>query len=370
MTTAVLLVSHSPQRSGAEKVMLDVAAECARRGADVAVACPAGPLSDSFEPWITHVEIPHLGRDHGRRSPVAVLWGMMLAYIGAARVLRRHRDRMCIANSSHTLPALRLAGFRSIAWLVHDHVVDRKMRVFARIGAPLLDRVVAVSPTTADGVRDLVPHVRVGRLGVDVPDRVPSAPAAHPVRVGTLSVVTPWKGLHVFLDAVSLLPQATAVVAGEAFPGDVDYAATLRERSEEPDLAGRVEFPGRVRGETAMESWSVHVSASVKPEAGPLTVLEAMAAGVPVVATDHGGPHHLLADGRGVLVAPDDPSALAAGIASLARDGAEVEAMVRRAFDHVAAHHDRRQTVPALVDLLIDPARDTVRLEPVAGATP
>jgi glycosyltransferase involved in cell wall biosynthesis len=369
MTTKhVLLVSHSPQRSGAEKVMLDLAAEAARRGADVAVACPAGPLSESFEPWITHVEIPHLGRDHGRRSPVSVVWGMLLAYLGAARVLRRHRDRVCIANSSHCLPALRLAGFRSVAWLVHDHVVDRRMRVFARVGAPLLDRAVAVSPTTADAVRYLLPDIRVGRLGVDVPERAPTARASRPVRVGTLSVVTPWKGLHVFLEAMALLPEATAVVAGEAFPGDVGYAATLRERAEEPDLAGRVEFPGRVSGETAMASWSVHVSASVKPEAGPLTVLEAMAAGVPVVATDHGGPRDLLADGRGVLVTPDDPAALAAGIESLA-DGVGVADMVRRAYDHVAAHHDRRQTVPALLDLLLDPAHETVRLEPVAGAT-
>ncbi|MGJ0118238.1 glycosyltransferase family 4 protein [Williamsia sp. MIQD14] len=354
MTDSILFVTHSPQRSGAESVMLDLAAECHRRGMSVSVACPVGPLSDSFPPWAVHVEIPHLGRDHGRRTRAGAAWGMARAMVVAARTLRAHRGTPIVANSAHTLPALRLAGVRSVAWLVHDHVVSRKTRVFIGAGRPLLRRVVAVSPTTASALEGLVDHVAVGRLGVDIPDTAPTGTRpTDPVRAGTLSVLTPWKGVDVFLEAIARLDDATAVVAGEAFPGDVGYAASLRQRAEHPDLAGRVTFPGRVRATDALAQWTVHVSASIAPEAGPLTAMEAMAAGVPVVATDHGNPRTLLADGRGVLVPPGDPDALADAISSIAADPRGTATMVHRAYAHVAEHHDRRETVPALLDLLV-----------------
>ncbi|WP_328859043.1 glycosyltransferase family 4 protein [Williamsia herbipolensis] len=360
VSDGVLFVTHSPQRSGAESVMLDLATECHRRGMSVSVACPVGPLSQSFPPWVVHVEIPHLGRDHGRRTRAGAAWGMARSMVIAARTLRAHRGTPIVANSAHTLPALRLAGVRSVAWLVHDHVVSTKTRMFIAAGRPLLDRVVAVSPTTASALDGLVDHVAVGRLGVDIPDTAPTGtPTTGALRAGTLSVLTPWKGIDVFLEAVARIEDATAVVAGEAFPGDVGYAAQLRERAGQPDLAGCVTFPGRVRAADALAEWTVHVSASIAPEAGPLTAMEAMAAGVPVVATDHGNPSTLLADRRGVLVPPGDPVALAEAMSSIAADPVGTAAMVRRAYAHVAEHHDRRETVPALLDLLVGTTRSS-----------
>ncbi|GAA1460016.1 glycosyltransferase family 4 protein [Williamsia maris] len=354
----VLFVSHSPQRSGAEKVMLDLVGECARRGIPVAVACPAGPLSESLGVGVRHVRIPHLGRDHTARTRVGALLSMIVAYLGAARVLRAQRDHRIVANSAHVLPALRIARVGGTAWLVHDHVVDRKFRLFIRIGRPLLTRVVAVSPTTAAALDGLITDIHVGRLGVDVPSTPPPPPTAALRTVGTMSVITQWKGLHVFLEAMARLPHLDAEVAGEAFPGDVAYADGLRLRATSDDLADRVSFPGRVRPGESLARWAVHVSASVKPEAGPLTVLEAMAAGVPVVATDHGGPQQFLAEGRGILVEPDDPAAMAAGIGQLLEDRTLREDMSRDAHAYVALHHDRRTTVPALLDLVLGPADD------------
>ncbi|MGU3291655.1 glycosyltransferase family 4 protein [Williamsia sp. M5A3_1d] len=375
MTQRVLFVTHSPQRSGAESVMLDLAAECHRRGMSVSVACPVGPLSESFPPWVVHVDIPHLGRDHGRRTRAGAAWGMARSMVVAARTLRAHRGTPIVANSAHTLPALRLAGARSVAWLVHDHVVSRKTRAFIAAGRPVLGRVVAVSPATASALEGLVDRVEVGRLGVDVPDTAPATGTrpAGLLRAGTLSVLTPWKGVDVFLEAIARLDDATAVVAGEAFPGDVGYAAQLYERAGQPDLAGRVTFPGRVRAADALARWTVHVSASIAPEAGPLTAMEAMAVGVPVVATDHGNPRTLLADGRGVLVPPGDPVALADAISSIAADPRGTADMVARAYAHVAEHHDRRETVPALLDLLVGPTpsrtpADTADAVPTGGA--
>ena len=140
--------------------------------------------------------------------------------------------------------------------------------------------------------------------------------------MGISAVLTPWKGHSVLLDAMALLTHRDAVleIMGGTLPKDAPYAQSLRERAAQADLAGRVRFLGHVDDPIARaRSWHVAVSASIDPEAGPLTTLEAMSIGVPLVATDHGGVVEVLGD-AGLLVAPRDPAALAAGIDRLLDD--------------------------------------------------
>ena len=69
----------------------------------------------------------------------------------------------------------------------------------------------------------------------------------------------------------------------------------------------------------AMRSWSVAVSASVEPEAGPLAVLEAMSLGIAVVATAHGGAVEVVGS-AGLLVEPKNVDQLRAAIERLLGD--------------------------------------------------
>jgi glycosyltransferase involved in cell wall biosynthesis len=70
----------------------------------------------------------------------------------------------------------------------------------------------------------------------------------------------------------------------------------------------------------------------------PMVLLEAMAAGVPVVASAVGGIPEIAADGTAVLVPPRDPPALAAGIERLLADAPAREAQVSAARARVEAH--------------------------------
>ena len=142
--------------------------------------------------------------------------------------------------------------------------------------------------------------------GVRIPATATGATAtdpSHPV-IGILAVLAAWKGHDVLLEAVARIPEVTLEIAGTAFPGSEDWERQLRERAARPDLAGRVRFLGHTDPETVFPRWDLIVSASTSPEAGPLGVLEAMAAGVPVLGTAHGGTAEYLADGVGRLVPP------------------------------------------------------------------
>jgi glycosyltransferase involved in cell wall biosynthesis len=129
----------------------------------------------------------------------------------------------------------------------------------------------------------------------------------------------PYKGHDVVLDALARLadPPSLRLAGGGA---ERDRLAT---RAAELGLAGRVEFLGAVAG--AEHLWAAAqfgVLASFQ-EGLPNAVLEAMASGVPVVATAVGGVPELVDDGvTGLVVPPGDPAALAGAIDALAGDAA------------------------------------------------
>ncbi len=100
------------------------------------------------------------------------------------------------------------------------------------------------------------------------------------------------------------------------------------------------------------DRWAIAVSASVSPEAGPFGVLECMAAGLPAVATDHGGAAEYLREGIGVLIAPGDPDGLATALSELIADPARRELMAERGRARAAQEHDTEMALPAMAEAL------------------
>jgi glycosyltransferase involved in cell wall biosynthesis len=320
--TRIVAVSHTGLFSGAEAVLARVLEAAADEGWPVVCLTPAGPLSERLQRHgIATRPLPELKLPGGPR-----LWG--LAVLGlrsavAALRLRRQARRadLVLVNGVLALPALRLAHPRPpAAWLVHDviHRRDWRRLLGACAGAP--DEAIAVSEAAAAPVRDAGIPVRVVRHGVRWPVEPTSGPHEPPI-VGCIALLTSWKGHDVLLEAVARLPAVELELVGGTFPKDAAYAERLRVRASEPDLAGRVRFLGHVDDVLARaRTWRVGVSASVDPEAGPLSILEYMSVGVPTVATAHGGSLELVGS-AGVLVPPGDPGALAEAIGRLVTDG-------------------------------------------------
>jgi glycosyltransferase involved in cell wall biosynthesis len=173
-------------------------------------------------------------------------------------------------------------------------------RELARRGVPG-DRIhVIPNAYGTDGAR-LEPAAARERLGVP--------PGG--VHVGWVGRVTPEKGLDVMLDALSHLddlPITLSVIGdGRARPG-------LESRAATAGTGARIRWHGRVPDAGPLfPAFDLFVLSS-RTEGTPMVLFEAMAAGVPIVATAVGGVPDVVSDEEAILVPAEDPRSLAEAI--------------------------------------------------------
>lgn len=167
---------------------------------------------------------------------------------------------------------------------------------------------------------------------------------------GTLVVmvgrITRWKGHGVLVEAVARLerPDLRLAFVGS---GSETLIAELRREITALGLEGRVAFTGSRRDIPAiLAAADLAISASTQPEAFGRAAIEAQAMGTPVIATDHGGSRETVLPGEtGWLVAPGDPSAMAAALEEALADPARLKAMGERGRNHVLETFTTQQTV-------------------------
>jgi glycosyltransferase involved in cell wall biosynthesis len=243
-------------------------------------------------------------------------------------------------------------GGRSVRWLaraatgakivvhLHGRILEPRGLGPIDFSARGADIVVAVSDAVASRVVD--GPARVIYAGTDVPPM--DSPAPRPrstsgVILGTAGRLIPLKGVKFLLSAAAALqgefPDLRVEIAGSG-----PQRPELEQRIARLGLTGRVEFLGWIDDlHTVLPRWDVFVMPSLE-EGFPLAALEAMAAGLPVVASGVGGVPELVVDGKtGWLAPPGDAEALTARLRLLLRSpeerlrmGANARARVRDHF--------------------------------------
>jgi glycosyltransferase involved in cell wall biosynthesis len=209
---------------------------------------------------------------------------------------------------------------------------------FLTWAARAADAPVAISRYTADEVQEaahvpleVIPYGVAGVAGEPdgtAPIRSASSPA-RPYTALFVGRLVARKGVSTLIEALALLPHA--LDARVTVVGDGPERAALATLARERGLGARVTFRGRVPDaelRAAYRSADVLVLPSVVDTRGDteglgVVLLEAMAFGVPVVASRLGGITDIVTDGvTGRLVPPGDAAALAAALTGLARDPA------------------------------------------------
>ncbi|MEZ5220586.1 MAG: glycosyltransferase family 4 protein [Ilumatobacteraceae bacterium] len=182
----------------------------------------------------------------------------------------------------------------------------------------------------------------VEQLGVDpsrvtiIPNGVPDTgevadPTRAQARMISLGLLGERKGTDVLLHALARLPDDLDWRADLAGPGDLATWTAIRD---ELGLTARVSFPGwwpEQEARTELAASDVFVLAT-RRENQPVAIVEAMAAGIPVVSTAIAAIPEVVEDGTtGLIVPADDPGALVQALESLLRDPARRAEMGRRA---------------------------------------
>ncbi|TCT06572.1 glycosyltransferase [Aquabacter spiritensis] len=217
--------------------------------------------------------------------------------------------------------AARLAGISRFVYVEHDvwhyeNSVDRRLaRIASLIARP---RIVAVSASVARTVERFMPRCPITVIpnAVDTDRFVPSDRQAARDRlglsrtsriIGAAGRLEPVKGQDVLVAAMAQIPDTALVLVGDGSAADA-----LKAQVAALGLSERVHFLGHRNDLPEIYPAFDLVCLPSRNEGLPLSVLEAQACGIPVVATDVGSVREGICPGTGALVPPDDPDTLAA----------------------------------------------------------
>ena len=149
---------------------------------------------------------------------------------------------------------------------------------------------------------------------------------------GVVTRITPEKGIDFLVRAIAELKgridSKLLIVGGPYFQKDIDYMNELKQEVIDLGVEDSVIFTGFLSDTRVVTSLlDVMLVPSIIPEACPRTIIEAMAVGTPVISTPLGGSKELVTPETGILVPPEDASAIADAIATLATDQKRLRAM-------------------------------------------
>ncbi len=373
----VLVVNQTAATSGAEHSLLTLLAALDPAEVQATVASPIGLLSERVaELGLSHVPIHGTEasfRLNPRTTPPEVT-RLARSSMQVARAVRRFESDVVHANTTRAgLIAIGARTFGAPAPLVHvrdwappGRAADAVLGLTSRRAGAIVanSRHVAEqfarlpdAPRGRRAPRVIHNPVDLSRFSPAGHDRAAARaalglPAEAPV-VGIVGQLTPWKGQEDAIRALAACGQADAhlVIAGSAkfataaarFDNQA-YADGLAPLAAELGVAERTHLLGEVGDVPGVLAALDVLLVPSWEEAFGRVVVEGMAMGLPVIATNHGGPPEIIRDGRtGFLLPPKQPEAWGALLTTLlpdaerrARIGADaLEAA--QAFD--PAHH-------------------------------
>jgi glycosyltransferase involved in cell wall biosynthesis len=252
-----------------------------------------------------------------------------------------------------------------VIWHVRDRIAPdylprRIVYIFRKLARVLPRFIIANSASTLSSLH-LDPastgtaasnRAKVIHDGVDATKYEPAHThaAKDMITVGLIGRISPWKGQDIFLKAIHLIhrtyPCVQFEMIGAATFGETEFEQYLHNLQRETDLVHVAHFTGFESDiPKRLEQLDIVVHASTIPEPFGQVIIEGMAAGLPVIATNGGGVPEIIVDGiTGILIPMKDPRALADAMASLLADADLRIRMGAAGRRHILRHFTIRRT--------------------------
>ena len=362
----ILFLDHTASLGGAELALLRLVRELDRSRFEIMVVLFSdGPLVSELRQAEVRVEVLPLSKSVVATSRHAAtgnlfgfrnLWATLSFILRLAGWIRRERIDLVHTNS---LKADLIGGFAALlarrcsVWHVHDRVAKDYMpspvvQAFSFLARKLPDYLITNSQSTLE---TLLPYPRtqchVIYPGVNLADiTVPAKPVLRNPQaqalIGLVGRISQTKGQDMFLHAAAQVlqrfPNVRFQIIGSALFNDSGYETYVRQLVSSLNLEEVVEFTGFVTDvEQRIAKLDLLVHASPTPEPFGQVVVEGLAAGKPVVATNAGGiPEIIVHNESGLLVPPGDVARMADAICCLLAEPELARSLAARGRARVA----------------------------------
>ncbi|MFP4978185.1 glycosyltransferase family 4 protein [Paenibacillus sp. CN-4] len=367
----VAYIDHTAKWSGGEVALYNILTNIGSQIDPLVILAEEGALADRLRERGIDVRVVPLDESVRTRNRNAVNLGApsaalkLLSYGRRLAPLLKREQVACVHTNSlksalYGAIAAKLAGVPLI-WHIRDHigppylkpVVAKTIRLLSRL---LPNGVIANSHSTLNALelprtkKTLVVYSAFAKAIGGGRGRE-QGKDFNVLLVGRLAH---WKGQHVLLQAAKSFKPDTRVkfwLAGDALFGEDAYKQELLKMIEQDGLTN-VSLLGHVDDiQGLMQQADLLVHTSITPEPFGQVIVEGMAAGLPVIASNEGGPVEIVVPGEtGLLIRPGDPAVLAESIAWMLEHPEERRQMAERGVKRVKEHFVIENTVKDIVD--------------------
>ncbi|WP_336077319.1 glycosyltransferase family 4 protein [Paenibacillus sp. 203] len=369
----VAYIDHTARWSGGEVALYNILTNIGEHIDPLVILAEEGDLADRLRQRDIDVRIVPLDdsiRNRGRNAvnlgaPAAAF--RLLAYGRKLAPLLRAEKVVCVHTNSLKSALYGTVAAKSaklpLIWHIRDHIGPPYLKPIVAKGIRLMSRflpngVIANSKSTLSALelppdkKTLVVYSAFAKAitARDTAAHVRGDDSFNVVLVGRLAE---WKGQHILLEAArSFLPDQRVKfwLAGDALFGEEEYKQRLESTMREYGLAN-VNLLGHVDDiQGLMQRCDLLIHTSITPEPFGQVIIEGMAAGLPVIASNEGGPKETVVPHEtGLLIEPGNPAKLEEAIRWMLEHPQERQQMGERGMERVKKHFVIENTVKDIV---------------------
>jgi glycosyltransferase involved in cell wall biosynthesis len=324
----LLFLQSSSEGYGSGKIILQVLRLYRKEGfTPIIVLTNSGPLQSVLENEGFSVYVQNLGILRRKYVNPAGFLNRLSKTLKAYRFLselnKKYQFELVYSNTLAVIVGAYWAKRRQLPHIWHIHEILPGPRPLVKLLAVLLDHStpnpIAVSHAVADHWQPLLKKSRVKVIHNGIPygsflENYPTAKSDLGLPescflIGMIARINPGKGQLFFLEIADQLskkyPNTHFVLVGDPFPGYEPILEEIKNKIRDNNLEAKISYLGfREDIPIVMAALDVFVLPSILPDSFPTVILEAMAAGKPVVATLSGGAYEMVLDGETGFLIP------------------------------------------------------------------